>query len=163
MLSGIKFLVVDDHPYVREIISTILKAVGADTIAFAGSGSLALEMIRDGSPDIVILDVIMDDMDGLDVVKLIRQSAGSRNPYVPVIMVTGRADRASVMEARDAGVTEFVSKPVSAAKLLQRIEAVLTSPRPFVKAESYSGPCRRRRRDAAYDGPQRRSADGVLD
>jgi two-component system chemotaxis response regulator CheY len=96
-------------------------------------------------------------------VRSVRCSPDSPNPFVPIIMVTGRAERTFVMQARDAGVTEFVSKPVSAAKLLQRVGIVLTAPRVFIKSATYTGPDRRRRRDPDYAGPLRRASDGVLD
>jgi hypothetical protein len=64
-----------------------------------------------------------------------------------------------VFEARDAGVTEFVAKPVTAKAVLERIHAVIYRPRPFVRTKDYFGPDRRRKDDPGYEGPWRRATD----
>lgn len=158
MLDSVKFLIVDDHPFSRETVSIVLKAAGARNIDFARDGSDALHRIRDGMPDVVITDLLMTGVDGIDLVRMIRQSSDSPNPYLPVIMLSGRADLAAVKDARDAGVTEFVSKPISAAKLLSRIEAVILRPRPFTRTAGFFGPCRRRGARSRYSGPDRRTS-----
>ncbi len=79
----------------------------------------------------------------------------------PVIMITGHSTMKRVNEARDVGVTEFLSKPVTARGVLERINRVVENPRPFVRTGDYFGPDRRRRNDPAYEGPKRRASDGV--
>jgi DNA-binding NtrC family response regulator len=78
---------------------------------------------------------------------------------VPVIMITGHSTIRRVAEARDVGVTEFLSKPVTARGVIERINRVVENPRPFVRTGDYFGPDRRRRQDAAYQGPFRRAND----
>ena len=95
-------------------------------------------------------------MDGLEFVRLLRTATNSPNPFVPVIMLTAHTETKRVMEARDAGITEFLAKPISAQQLGSRIRAVIEHPRPFVRAESYIGPDRRRRQDPDFEGPDRR-------
>jgi two-component system chemotaxis response regulator CheY len=73
----------------------------------------------------------------------VRNSSDSKNPYLPIIMMTGFADRPRVCEARDAGVTEMVVKPVTARSVIDRLTAVVFHPRPFVRTEDYFGPRRR--------------------
>jgi DNA-binding response OmpR family regulator len=90
---------------------------------------------------------------------MVRNAPDSRNPYLPIIMMTGHSERYRVMEARDAGVTEFVAKPLTAKSVLERIQAVIYRPRPFVRTADYFGPDRRRKDDPNYDGPRRRAAD----
>ena len=68
-----------------------------------------------------------------------------------------------VCEARDAGVTEFIVKPVTANSVLSRMQAVIFKPRPFVKSEGYNGPCRRRVNDPKFAGPYRRAGDSQRD
>jgi DNA-binding response OmpR family regulator len=75
-------------------------------------------------------------------------------------MMTGHSAVVRVMEARDAGVTEFIAKPLSARTLLNRLNAVIYQPRPFVRTQTYFGPDRRRRADPNHLGPWRRSNDG---
>jgi DNA-binding response OmpR family regulator len=74
-------------------------------------------------------------------------------------MVTGHTERRRIEVARDAGVNEILAKPVTPAGLFHRIDEIVKRPRPFVRTNDYAGPCRRRRRDSAYQGPWRRSAD----
>ncbi len=78
---------------------------------------------------------------------------------VPVIMMTGHSERHRIEEARDAGITEFLAKPISARSVLERMIEVIEHPRPFVRTKSYFGPCRRRKNDKTFKGPWRRGTD----
>ena len=96
-------------------------------------------------------------IDGIELTQMIRQPNGSGNPFVPIILLTGHCDKRRVMTARDAGVTEFLAKPISAKALYQRILNIVVSPRPFVRTKIYFGPDRRRNTSNAYIGPERRN------
>jgi DNA-binding response OmpR family regulator len=71
-------------------------------------------------------------------------------------MLTGYTQLERVRQARDAGVNEFIAKPVSVKTMMQRLVAVIESPRPYVRTKGYFGPCRRRRGADEYRGPERR-------
>jgi len=75
---------------------------------------------------------------------------------VPVIMLTGHTHIDRVRQARDAGVNEFIAKPVSVKTMMQRLQTVIENPRPYVRTKVYFGPCRRRRGVEEYRGPERR-------
>jgi two-component system, chemotaxis family, chemotaxis protein CheY len=75
---------------------------------------------------------------------------------VPIIMLTGHSERTRVTNARDAGITEFMVKPISAKALYQRILNVVVNPRPFVRTKTFFGPDRRRNVNPNYSGPERR-------
>ena len=107
-------------------------------------------------PDIVITDWAMPIFDGLELAQMIRQPDSKGNPYAPIIMLTGHSEKRRVTVARDAGVTEFLAKPISAKGLYQRILNVVANPRPFIKTKTYFGPDRRRNTINAYIGPERR-------
>ncbi len=156
----LKMLVVDDNIHMRKLVVTILQAFGCTTIQEADSGERAWALMREFNPDVVVLDWMMPGMSGLDVVKLVRTDPASPNPFVPVIMLTGHTHLNQVREARDAGINEFIAKPVSVKTMMQRMMSVIEHPRPYVRTKSYFGPCRRRRADAEYTGPERR---GVKD
>jgi two-component system chemotaxis response regulator CheY len=98
----------------------------------------------------------MPIFDGLELTQMIRQPDANSNPYVPIIMMTGHSEKKRVTSARDAGVTEFLAKPISAKALYQRILNIVANPRPFIKTKTYSGPDRRRSNSASYTGPERR-------
>jgi DNA-binding response OmpR family regulator len=116
-------------------------------------------MMKTHQVDIVMTDLSMQPMDGIDFVRLIRRSNDSPNQMCPVIMITGHSTLQRVQEARNAGVNEFLAKPLTAKGVLERISQVIDHPRPFVRAGDYFGPDRRRRADPNYRGPWRREGD----
>ena len=85
----------------------------------------------------------MPVFDGIELTRMIRQPDTSPNPFVPIIMITGYAERNRVFEARDAGVSEMLVKPISAKGLYARIAKVVLNPRPFIRTDHYFGPDRR--------------------
>lgn len=154
----LKVLVVDDNPHMRRLVSTILKAFGVTKLCDAADAKQAWSKLREFSPDIVILDWMMSGMSGIELTKMIRTEPSSPNPFVPIIMLTGHTHIDRVLEARDAGVNEFLVKPISVNAAYSRLLAIIEHPRPFVRTKSYFGPCRRRRDGHEYQGPERRSA-----
>jgi len=155
----LNILLVDDNQHMRVLLSEILRAIGVRHVFEAGDGAEALQIMRGHPIDIVMTDLAMQPLDGIDFVRLLRNSQDSPNPMVPVIMITGHSTMRRVGEARDVGVTEFLSKPVTARGVIERIGRVVDHPRAFVRTESYFGPDRRRRDDQAYNGPYRRKTD----
>jgi CheY-like chemotaxis protein len=109
--------------------------------------------------DVIFCDWVMPGMTGLEFAEKIRTSPDSPNPFVPIVMLTGHTSLDHVHAARDAGVNEFLAKPVSANAILNRLVAVIEHPRPFVRTRAYFGPCRRRHREADYDGLERRASE----
>lgn len=155
-VSRLRFLIIDDNPYVRRIIRVLLHGYGAREVLEAEDGAAGLESFSQFNPDIVIVDWEMPILDGIEVVKLIRQPNSSRNAFVPIIMCTAHSEMRRVVQARDAGVTEFLAKPISAKSLYQRICNAVVNPRSFVRTADYFGPDRRRGATANYSGPERR-------
>ncbi|HUO21637.1 MAG TPA: response regulator [Caulobacteraceae bacterium] len=157
--SSLKVLLADDNAHLRAIVAAILSGIGVPRVQECSDGAQALDCLRRGPIDVAIVDFHMAPVDGVEFTHLVRNSPDSVNPELPIIMLTGYAERARVCEARDAGVTEFIVKPVAARAVYDRLNAVVFRPRPFIKCESYHGPCRRRRQDPGFQGPFRRSTD----
>jgi two-component system, chemotaxis family, chemotaxis protein CheY len=157
--SRLRFLVVDDNTYMRRILKTLLHGFGAREVFEAEDGASALDAFASHYPDIVFTDWEMPLINGIDMTKLMRCSDNSVNPFVPIIMVSVHSERHRVIEARDAGVTEFLVKPLSATALHQRILGVVAHPRPFIKTASFFGPDRRRTKVGEYSGPERRKGE----
>lgn len=157
--NKLRFLVCDDNQHMRRILRTLLHSFGTREVYEAEDGASALEMYNHYIPDIVITDWLMPIFDGLELTQMIRQPSAKVNPYVPIIMLTGHSDKRRVTVARDAGVTEFLAKPISAKTLHHRIMSVVVSPRPFIKTKNYFGPDRRRNTAPNYIGPERRNGD----
>jgi CheY-like chemotaxis protein len=142
--NRLRFLVIDDNAHMRRIVRTLLHGFGGREVYEAEDGAAGLEAFTHYSPDIVITDWAMPIFDGLELTQMIRQPTNTTNAFVAIIMLTGHSEKKRVIEARDAGVTEFLAKPISAKALYQRILSVVVNPRPFVKTKTYFGPDRRR-------------------
>ena len=158
----LKILIVDDNHHMRVLLGEILKAIGVKHIFEASDGAAALQMMKNHQVDIIMTDLSMQPLGGIDFTRLIRRSKDSPNQMCPVIMITGHSTLQRVHEARDAGVNEFLAKPLTAKGVIERLSQVVENPRPFVRTVDYFGPDRRRRADPNYRGPWRRDGDGAL-
>jgi two-component system, chemotaxis family, chemotaxis protein CheY len=154
--NRLRFLVIDDNAHMRRILRTLLHSFGTREVYEAEDGAAGLEAFTHYTPDIVLTDWTMPIFDGLELAQMIRQPGANANPYVPIIMLTGHAEKKRVVGARDAGITEFLAKPISAKALYQRVFNVVANPRPFIKTKTYFGPDRRRNVNLSYVGPERR-------
>ena len=154
--NRLRFLVIDDNAHMRRIMRSLLHGFGTREVYEAEDGAAGLEAFTQYGPDIVITDWVMPIFDGLELVQMIRQPGANANPYVPIIMLTGHSEKHRVVRARDAGITEFLAKPISAKSLYERIINVVVRPRPFVKTATYFGPDRRRNVNPHYAGLERR-------
>jgi two-component system chemotaxis response regulator CheY len=138
-------LVIDDEPTTRELLTGMLQELGVMDIRRARSGRNGLEVLRGFTPDFIICDIMMEELDGIEFTKSVRTDPASANPFVPVLMLTGDARIEMVREARDAGANGFLAKPISVDVLRQRLEATLAENREFIRSWDYPGPDRRRR------------------
>ncbi|MES2473209.1 MAG: response regulator [Pseudomonadota bacterium] len=157
--ANLKALIVEDNGHMRALLRTLLNSAGVKDVSEAAHGDAALEILRERKNDLVLTDMAMKPMDGLEFTRQVRNSPQSPNPFVPIIMITGHTERHRVEAARDAGVTEFLAKPITAAHLFSRIALIVERPRAFVRCDSYFGPDRRRRQIEDYAGPWRRAED----
>lgn len=165
-LEGLRVLVVDDHSFTISLVKDVLYASGAQSVSTARDGAEALAMLRGCQPQLVVTDWRMPGLDGLAFTRTVRQSAVKADPRVPdpeipIVLLSAHASALTVEAARKAGVSEVVVKPFPIAVLLQRIVAAIATPRPFVVAEAYIGPDRRRIRGDG-DGFNRRSTDSDI-
>jgi CheY-like chemotaxis protein len=156
--NKLRFLSCDDNAHMRRILRTLLHSFGAREVYEAEEGASALEMYGHYAPDIIITDWAMPIFDGLELAQMIRQPDSKGNPFAPIIMLTGHSEKRRVTMARDAGITEFLAKPISAKALYNRILNVVAHPRPFIRTKTYFGPDRRRNILNPYAGPERRSS-----
>jgi two-component system chemotaxis response regulator CheY len=162
ILATTKVLVVDDEHYMRKVVRTLLMSIGVRTIYEAASGPAGLEFIRSVTPDVVIVDWEMPGLDGADFVRIVRSPETFPLPNVPIIMLTGHGERSRVIESVQVGVNEFLLKPVSSKALQDRMVAVLTNPRPFVRSGDYYGPAPRNLLAGIHADTDRAMANLVL-
>lgn len=158
-ISDIQVLVVDDNRQMRLLMRTLLRAAGVYRVAEAEGAVEAFDLMNKLNPDIVLVDWLMQPVDGIAFTRMVRLSEESPNPYVPILMLTAHTEASRVAAARDAGVTGFLKKPISARILFERMSAALLDARLFVRAGDYFGPDRRHGVAPDYAGPRRRASD----
>ena len=161
LFVGLSVLIVDDSKSMRNLIRALLRTFGIDDVIEAGDGAAALEILKTQPRDLIITDLSMGPMDGVEFVQRLRQPGTGSNPLIPVLMVSGHTELVDVKRALDAGVTEFLTKPVTAAALSMRIKSIIERPKPLIIAETYSGPDRRRS-SASANQKRRRKGDKSL-
>ena len=113
-------LVVDDDPSVRTLLSSFLKLLGYD-FQLAEDGQAALDSIRKNRPDLVLLDIAMPKMGGLEFLK----ASKSIYPELPVIMITARVDDELAKTAMEGGAADYITKPIGLEYLATTIKAML--------------------------------------
>jgi two-component system, chemotaxis family, chemotaxis protein CheY len=165
-------LIVDDVRATRAMLKSLLRDMQVTNILEADDGAAALRILQAKRVDIVITDLVMAPIDGLELTRKLRQPYG-KNAFVPVMMISGHDEPKHITEALEAGVACFMKKPLAAGPFMARIKSLLLHPRAPVKAAEYWGPDRRKRElpvhldrrggeefdlDAAPDGEQAMAA-----
>lgn len=120
--KAIKILVVDDFPTMRRIIRNLLKDLGFENVDEAEDGAQALEKLRNSTFDLVVSDWNMPNMDGLEMLKTIRQDPALSK--LPVLMVTAEAKKENIIAAAQAGANGYVVKPFTAATLEEKLNKI---------------------------------------
>ncbi|HEX2942501.1 MAG TPA: response regulator [Rhodopila sp.] len=118
-----KILVVDDYPTMRRILRNLLSQIGISDVEEAGSGAEALAKIQSTNVDLVISDWNMEPVTGLELLKKIRANGATAS--LPFIMVTAESKTENVIEAKKAGVNNYIVKPFTADTLKSKIAAVM--------------------------------------
>jgi len=154
-LEHLGILIVEDNRSMAEVIKLLVRALGVQQVWVTLDVAEAFEILRTCPIDLVLSDLAMEPIDGIEFTRMLRTAPESPDPYMPLIMLTGHTERSKVKAARDAGVNEFLSKPISPQNLFDRIIEVINNPRAFIRCSTYVGPCRRRKQ-IAHAGPERR-------
>ena len=162
-IHTVRVLIVDPNAQLREILRDILiRGIGVEDVQDAKDGNEALNLMRDFPPDVVIADSVMKPINGIQMTKIIRSEESEFDHFTPVIILSSHADVNEIVGARDVGANEYLAKPVSAKILELRLHAVIDHPRPFVRADNFFGPDRRRQETDKYKGDNRRESEAVL-
>lgn len=115
-------LIVDDIPKNLQVLSNILNTEGY-SISFASNGKQALSVVDSVQPDLILLDIMMPEMDGFEVCKILK--ADSKNAHIPIIFLTGKADTDDIIKGLKLGAVDYVTKPFNSAELLTRVKTHL--------------------------------------
>jgi len=125
MDKNMKFLVVDDFSTMRRIIRNLLRDLGCSNVVEAEDGNAALNALVASKIDFVITDIHMPGMDGMELVRQLRQNPQYKD--LPVLMVTAEARKEIITEAAKVGVDGYIVKPFTANTLKEKIEKILES------------------------------------
>jgi two-component system, OmpR family, response regulator MtrA len=112
-----RVLVVDDDPALAEMLTIVLRGEGFDT-AVVGDGTRALPAVRELRPDVVLLDLMLPGMNGIDVCRAIRSESG-----VPIVMLTAKTDTVDIVLGLESGADDYIVKPFKPKELIARIRA----------------------------------------
>ena len=128
-------LVVDDEPQITRVLRTTLNAHGYE-IRVANDGETALEIAKDFTPDLIITDLMMPNMDGIELCRQIRKMS-----QVPILVLSVRGEERNKIQALDSGADDYITKPFSTGELLARVRAALrrapsAAPEPKTKIEA---------------------------
>jgi two-component system chemotaxis response regulator CheY len=159
-LSNVRVMVADRNARTASLVHSVLFSFGFQKIQLFTRAEEALNTLRTSPFDLMITEWELAGSDGIELVKAIRQAKNELllRRDIPIIMLTAKAELAAVHAARDAGITEFLVKPFTAATLSHRLVQVIDNPRIFIDAPNYTGPDRRRR-EGPPDTGERRGAE----
>lgn len=116
---ALKILVVDDDPAISEMLSIVLESEGFSTVAVT-DGAVAVETFQREQPDLILLDLMLPGMNGIDICRAIRQESS-----VPIVMLTAKTDTVDVVLGLESGADDYVNKPFKPKELVARIRARL--------------------------------------
>src|SRR5690348_11111623 len=119
MMTKIRILIVDDEPQITRVLHRGISAQGYDTRT-ASDGAAALEVMKEWQPDLVITDLAMPKVNGLELCRQLRATS-----EIPIIVLSVRAEEQTKVQALDIGADDYITKPFSVAELLARIRAAL--------------------------------------
>jgi DNA-binding response OmpR family regulator len=120
LVMALKILTIDDDPAVTKLLSLLLKSYGMEVIA-ANSGEQGLQLVRNESPDLVLLDIMMPDMSGLEVCQAIRSFSN-----LPIVAYSAISNPQEVTKALAAGVNDYLTKPTPIEIMVARIKRLAT-------------------------------------
>ncbi len=160
-LADLRVCIIHGDGDMRRTIREELNVLGVHQIRECTDPSMALLPLAEFEADFCIVDWQGEPMDGLEFVTFIRKSDESPDPKLPIIMLTNNANTHQVIDARDAGVDEFLAQPITRRALHARLLALVENPMLFVQRDDYSGPDRRRLR-RPFVGTHRRESDAEM-
>ncbi len=105
-LKDVRVLIVDDQDFIRSLLRQMLGVLGCKSISDETNGEAAWFAVQDNPPDLLIVDWEMEPMDGIELVKKIRNDDASPDRFLPIIMITAHSERPRIIAARDAGVND---------------------------------------------------------
>lgn len=154
-LSGLLAHCIDDYQPMHRILRASLDAIGIHRQEYFLNPLDCVEAMKRRMPDVIITEYRTEPFDGLELTRMIRMGRAGKNRFVPIILLTGHATTKVVRQARDAGMSSVMAKPVPIEFFYRRLSRIVLERASFVETKTYFGPDRRRQ-DREFAGPERR-------
>ena len=156
-LGGISLLVINDNEFVRTYMQRLFSIMRVGSVVTCANPRSARAEIATARPDIVVIDLDLTGMDGLELLQEIRCGGAGIPSDIAILVASAYVDREYVAKARDSGANWILVKPLTFRRLYEGLVRVIMDDRPFVQSEAYTGPDRRQLVDiGGYDGVERR-------
>jgi len=156
-LSAITLFVINDNEFVRSYMERLFAIMRVGRVVTCADPQVAQDAIKDANPDIVVIDLDLAGLDGLELVRRVRRGELGVPKNVAILVASAFVDRDYVMKARNSGTNWTLVKPLTFRRLYEGLARVIMDERPFVETEAYTGPDRRLLVGiAGYDGFERR-------
>lgn len=162
-MANLNALVLEDNPHMRLLLTEVLRGIGVENVAAVASVTEAKTELREKPFHFALVDVGLEEENGLDFIQDLRRDRYNRHRYMPTIVVSGQGQRNVIEAARDCGADGFLIKPVSLGTLGAKVRQVLAQPSRYIESADFVGPDRRRRQDPNYRGAERRGRGKALD
>jgi CheY-like chemotaxis protein len=122
--ASISFLIVDDQPFTRRLVRTMLHGFGSREVYESATGAEALELARSTMPNIIITDLIMPDLNGLKFIKMLKVPSASTS-QIPIIVLSGYLTKTATLAINESGADELLVKPVSPKALYEHVSRIV--------------------------------------
>ena len=155
-LSYLNVMLVEKHGFMRRLLGDVLNQLGVSAVRDHSDVDQAYDKFVEQPADLVMTDWA-PGLDGIALLRKLRQTGVSPNPFVPVIVITANTESRHIYTARDSGMTEFLAKPITAQRVYSRICSVIEKRRLYISSDQFFGPDRRRLRKDFFSGENRRT------
>ena len=154
--SSHRVLILSGKTHAAALLRSIMNIIGLTKITLVGDSRRALELLAMEHFTSVFFDPKSEDIDGMSFPVAARRKGGMLNPMIPIFGLQDRARRRDVEKARDVGVTDVITAPISPRTLMTKLQMAVGTPRPFIVSSQFFGPDRRSRARPPYYGADRR-------
>ena len=157
--NNCRCLIVDQDAFSRRILQETLRYLGVTNIEEATDVGQARLLVEQSPYTLIMAEIGVPAHNCIQLITAIRQSTFFPQRSTPIIGYTEQFSMDILVKIRDAGINEIIVKPFASAMLNKKLSLVLSTPRPFIEADDYVGPCRRRKALYGFMGPLRRESD----
>ena len=156
-LKNLRLLLVGGKPASVQVLRTAFGLIGINQVTVIADSARAIEALRTQSFSAIFCDAGAEPYKAMSFPMAARRASGIVNPMTPLFVIYSNARQRQVEQARDTGVTDVLTHPVSAATIQRKLGIAMAAPRPFIAASTFFGPDRRTRRQSGWNGVDRRT------